>query len=290
MLTRIGRMAVVALALPAYVRSKVDGLLDADEMHTELVRDLDHVTGERDEARRWRDAEVQTNVRLLSEIHDCRSAAAKKDAEIAELRDEVKILTREAVDLRTDVAELTEQGTFNAKTLADVAARLCATTKDLHIVQTDHAVTRDDLATIYEIGWRAIVERNRLAAYIDDEHEHAIDVTTRKDAATEEANRLRAELAALKSKVEPAPIDVCAWCLEPSDAAWATPVGGVVYPMCRAHGEPASPSLAEIVERCRRRASSCPSRRTSPDPLAVACTFGCGMPAGRHCCTHEVSP
>jgi hypothetical protein len=268
-MSKIGRMALVALALPAYVRSKVDDLMITDAAVRAISGMLKTRTGERDEARRMVDAKAQANALLLSEIHDCRGAAAK-------LGDENRLLTREAADLRVDIDAIEAQrlevidllGDREAM-LAELRARLKHRSEVDFVRMTEADAIRATLATVYEIGWRAIVERDTARRETAELREGIERVRGDRDNA-------EAELAALKSKVEPAPVEVCTWCLGP-DADDIEPA------MCKTCVEDPSFTLEDVFSRRRVRASSCPSRRTSPDPLAVECALGCGSMPGTPC-------
>lgn len=270
-MSKVGRMALVALALPAYVRSKVDALLYAERELGVMNDAFARADGQSEELRRLLAAAGQTNTLLVSEIHDCRSNAAKKDVETVALWDEVKILRRETADLRDDAQRLTSHCS-DWKRVADEKGAACEARR----LEIEHA--RETVR-----GFGVPVSGIALARAI-------VDLGTERDEA-------RAELAALKSKVEPAPVDTpCSFCLEPSDHGHHAISGHgdspPRHPLCAHCSELRGLSVDEVVDRVKLRSECCHSRRTSPYPLAVPCTLGCGALAGQPCdpTRHVVSP
>jgi hypothetical protein len=102
MLSKIGRMVIVACALPAHVRSKVIDLQVADERARVLADLLKVANGERDEARRERD-------RLADEQSRLERKVTIKDGVLSGLADELKIAQRERDGYRADVQRLTDE-------------------------------------------------------------------------------------------------------------------------------------------------------------------------------------
>jgi len=327
MLDRIERIVVIMFALPVAMRDKARSLLNA-ERERDVLRVMNEETmGMLDEARSQRNHYRE----------EARVAVRDRDfakSEVTALRDELKIVSLERDGFRADANE-------SAREFADVAKELgCPYAGGVKeraravIIARNEALRDRDmanflLATIYEIGWRAIVERDTARTCLDIEHEHTVamtkdiaaaratidaitehreaedyagaklrgrlaDMERERDLATKwkyaaeaEANMLRAELATLRSKVEPAPAESCAWCLssETGDGYSISDVSGGHgwLPLCAKCNSDNAFTSDDVRARARLRRECCPSRRTSPDPLAVACTLGCGAPAGQQC-------
>lgn len=69
----------------------------------------------------------------------------------------------------------------------------------------------------------------------------------------------------------------CAWCLVETGH-----VRGFGLPLCQKCYDDAGITWGAVDRRASMRSDSCPTRRTSPDPLAVACA-NCGVCAGVNC-------
>jgi hypothetical protein len=98
------------------------------------------------------------------------------------------------------------------------------------------------------------------------------EITVQRDAAELRTLNLQRELDALRKPAELA----CEWCLV--DVNYVSAIG-----ICDACAHLDETSIQAIRARVAARLASCPTRRTSPDPLAVGCPFGCGVPAGAPC-------
>lgn len=119
MLSEIGRMAIVACALPAYVKSRAGDLLRAEGEVFNLRGLYEHAMGMLDEAQRQRNEEAHERRMGAKEI-------ARLTNERATLVDENRLLTREAVDLRADVQDLTTRLDAAIERLADAQRQLNA--------------------------------------------------------------------------------------------------------------------------------------------------------------------
>ena len=171
MLDRLGRMVVVALALPVGLRDKARSLLDADRERDMLRRLQDETVGMLDEARRQRN-EYREEARLAGD--DLKIASAERDGYLAD------------VQRLTDRAEQAER--YLGRSMQDSAAAVngwMLVGKRLDALQSAF----DDC---YSIGWRAIVERDTARACLGLE----------RAVATNEERRLRKALAEANARAD----------------------------------------------------------------------------------------
>lgn len=107
----MGRSLIAALALAEHVAETVERLIRAEAEARHLRGLLDHTMGQRDAFRE--EAREASHRSVISEQH------------VATLADENRLLTREAADLRLDVASLDESLSFANEALTH-AKRSCA--------------------------------------------------------------------------------------------------------------------------------------------------------------------
>jgi hypothetical protein len=197
------------------------------------------------------------------------------------------------------------------------------------------------LSTVYETGWRAIVDRDAARAYGEDMRQALSEAKGRERGGSEQrcakctgaicytdiavpawmhlecpdgpprepmplvdsatgpidmytwAADVRARVAAAlgpepagpieprEATPEPAsPAVLCAWCL--GDIDDSTYCMDNTHPVCGEHAFSEVPNYLEVKARVAARAASCPSRRTSADPLAVVCIH-CPAAQGEPC-------
>ncbi len=235
MLSEIGRIMIVACALPAYVKGRAGDLLRAEGEVFKLRGLYDHAMGMLDESR----GETR---RMTLKYEVCAASHTRLDDLATRLEDEVKLLTREAADLRTDVQRLTAMVSTSDRLDAQLRAELAAARAELEALRKPAVSPPAASAVVIGEG-------------------------------------------------------PCAWCLkEVHPVAWPRWVYADMVdvnlgklPLCSACGEDEDVHGDDVRTRVATRAASCPSRRTSPDPLDAACTLGCGAPAGKPR-GHEVSP
>lgn len=103
-----------------------------------------------------------------------------------------------------------------------------------------------------------------------------------------QVNVARARIRELDPTADEVPaVESCAWCLGQVDdvdgfSTWTGAPGDsrTWTHLCREHAN--EPPTRAVRERVATRAASCPSRRTSPDPLAIACST-CGAHVWQTC-------
>jgi hypothetical protein len=205
-------------------------------------------------------------------------------------RDEAR---RVAAELRRDLRKAESDAAD-----ADGHALTLSTEVDrLRKIEAD-ALADDDAATFEREAAHSVkAERDELARRCDEMSKRAISTrellaaeTARADAAEQWRAAHQAALDGLagRESAEVAPdAEVCAWCLGPS----AGRCFGGDY-LCKEHSESSEPSYHDINLRKVARAASCPARRHSPDPLAIACDgdAGCGAMRGEPCSTDPFFP
>lgn len=126
-------------------------------------------------------------------------------------------------------------------------------------------------------------ERDYARRHLDASHAAGKEAQEDIDAAWARIRGLESR-GVVESKPEPA-VNGCAWCLsDVGDCNMA--INGLSVGerlrLCRTDAMNIYPGCDHVRARVAARAASCPSRRTSPDPLAIACPE-CLLLAGEEC-------
>jgi hypothetical protein len=201
---------------------------------------------------------------------------------------------------RADAAELNEARALGRaehadETLAQALRSHGALVHDVAIALEERDQARHEIETL---------QSEAESARVDDEvYRHAADsleaLTSERDALkrrcdrlTKDNGELSTKLAQLRARVDamdrerhdhrcpPVPVETtepCAWCLGKSENHYDG------APLCCLCIHENTFTLGDVFARVATRAASCPTRRTSPDPLAVACTLGCLAEIGEPC-------
>lgn len=234
----------------------------------EADRARERAIGERDEARRIThnlgDALTKNEGRRLATVETM-------SAEQARLRGLVEALEiREASALKERDSAITEaEATGDCLTFARAS---------LEAEMREHAAALDDAAQARAAEQEAYKREALRANELAEERKHSAE--------------LRRELADVRARKsdEPKREDTpdCAWCLgELGDSRWRVglyPAAGWVC-LCDTCGVSKEATPNAVRARVKARAASCPSRQSSPDPLAAACDKpdGCGAMRGEPC-------
>jgi hypothetical protein len=201
------------------------------------------------------------------------------------LADLLKVATGERDEARRLMADMDQRRVENAVSMARLSDHLIAAADELKLT----AKERDGYM-------RALTASDDLLGKVQRERDTA---ETQRDAAELRALNLQRELDALRKSVEssvPTMLDEvgavetpCAWCLRGVGVGkewWLRATeqrDDPRLPVCASCVANSYISGTAVRARVAARAASCPTRRTSPDPLAVECALGCGAPAGVPC-------
>lgn len=194
---------------------------------------------------------------------DDADAASLNEARAIGARDEARSLAamamRDNVDCREDLNSANNR-------ILDLSAEIGALRSELDSAAADdeaHMRARSGLADMRK-------ERDELR------RDNAGLVTSLVEK-TARIRDLETQLDARADKVAQ-----CAWCL--GDAIpHAFADFDKTIPLCEIDFDSPHPYIDDIRARVALRARCCPTRRTSPDPLAVVCTLGCGAAVGEEC-------
>jgi hypothetical protein len=216
-----------------------------------LVRD------ERDELRKRCD-DLTTRAQTLAS--DLLQMEAAKDRAVADSSDRWQRTRAALAAASADAAQARVAEQEAVKREATLGAQL--------------AECRSDLAT--EVSRHAAASQR-----VREANDRADAETARADAA----EQWRATLDGLAGReVAEVARDAnahCSYCAKPTGGDYYTDPFGTVR-VCRECADGPPMSWAEVRTRVATRAASCPARRHSPDPLAIACK-GCGAPDGYGC-------
>ncbi len=258
LLGRVGEIALLVVAAPFMVADAVRDVRRSGEDAAAARREALRTEVERDEARRL--LETSDRKRIENAATACRLADR-----VTVLADELRLTAKERDGYRADVAELTSQ--------RDVANRACSELQGE--VDTARSYRNDE-------------QRLRLAA------EGEVKRLTAALAATAADRDAHIDAKHAKHAEAATP---CTWCRKQVMPGWYTrgdhtymdpelPDGNGPddsHPLCARCADDHSFSGDDIRARVASRLASCPLRRTSQDPLAADCLFGCGAKAGVPC-------
>ena len=185
MLDRLGRMVVVALALPVAMRDKARALLNA-ERERDMLRGLHAETvGGLDEARAQRNW-YRDSGRVAAVYRDAANARATA------LRDEVKIVRAERDGYLADVQRLTDRAEQAERYLGRSMQDSASAVNGWMLVGKRLDALQSAFDDCYALGWRAIIERDTARSCLGLEHGHA----------TNEERRLRKALAEAHARAD----------------------------------------------------------------------------------------
>jgi hypothetical protein len=234
----------------------------------------------------------RTVAELQRDLRTAQSDAEEASGHVVTLSAEVDRLRKIEADALADddVATYEREAAHNVKAERDELQRRCdALTKRAQALASDllqMEAAKDRAVADSSDRW----QRTRAALAAE---------TARADAAEQwrAAHQVALDGLAGREPAEVAPAaEVCAWCLGSAELEYSTTVqdgGTELLRLChRDWYDTRTSTTAAIRARVATRAASCPARRHSPDPLAIACDgdAGCGAMRGEPCSTDPFFP
>jgi hypothetical protein len=255
---------------------------DAEDRATTAELNEARTIGARDEAR-------QTADRLSESLDGLRGDHAYTLDRMRELERE-----RDAMRSELDSAAVDDEvHTFTAQALEETKAERDALRVQAREIVEIRAMNKDGIKELEDAKDALYLAQGERDELKDEDRKQRERIRESSDAHARDVNALRARVRELEGQIDAradvAPVEKCAWCLEPATTgSWCMGYDGPQFALCATHGPPhAEPSYSAVAARVALRARCHPARLTA-DPTADRC-ITCGAAAGEECRTEVVS-